>query len=122
MVVHLRIFYPRPKEDTRGQEENNQRQERTNNSGQEERNYHADKTKPRLQRVTEAINDQIIFCQRLPPDRAGDVHLLAEDLLSQEGVDQGQRPHHAHQGLVHHGGARENGLLGDGGHPADYLL
>ena len=56
LFCHLRIFDPCPKKYARGEEEDNQRQERTNHSGQEEREYHADQTKPSLQRVTEAMD------------------------------------------------------------------
>ena len=58
--------------------------------------------------------------QRLCPRQCpGNVHLLAENLLGQEGVDQGQHPHHADEGLVHHGGAGDDSLLSDVGHPGD---
>ena len=71
---------------------------------------------------TESLSEECsayIKMSSVSPDRAGDVNLLAEDLLGQEGVDQAHEPHAAHQGLVHHGGPGEHCLLGYDGHPGD---
>ena len=60
-------------------------------------------------------NPHFLSSPLLPlPDGAGDVHLLAEDLVGEAAVHRGHGPHAAHQALVLHARPAGAGLLGRG--------
>ena len=60
-------------------------------------------------------NPRFLSLLLLPlPDGAGDVHLLAEDLVGEAAVHRGHGPHAAHQALVLHARPPGGRLLGRG--------